>query len=246
MGLGGLVLLLLGAFLLVGAPFALARMRGPFVLRAVRVGGIAYAALMILVTLSTVVPLIGGGPASVSVPLAVHRLVRPSNVEFGPGPVAHIVDGGIDRATLTITGITVGTRILLIAAALALAGVAVTIALALARIAGATLRGEPFVPAVARSITMAAVVVAIGGTVSSVLQQIGEWRAGQDALYVTGWTGIGITDPSTTLAQLGWPDPAYFALDIPFLPIMLGLGLAAIAAVFRAGEHLQRDTAGLV
>jgi hypothetical protein len=86
----------------------------------------------------------------------------------------------------------------------------------------------------------------LGGALSAVLQQCGEWSAGRDALFVTAWGSTGISDPGTTLANLGWPDPAYFALQIPFLPLLLGLGLTAIAAVFRAGERLQRDTEGLV
>ncbi|MHA7862078.1 hypothetical protein ACX1DX_11990 [Tessaracoccus sp. Y36] len=35
-------------------------------------------------------------------------------------------------------------------------------------------------------------------------------------------------------------------LTIAFWPIFSGLALAAVAAAFRYGEELQRDTAGLV
>jgi hypothetical protein len=242
----GLVLLLVGAFAMVGAPLALARLRGPFVLRAVRVGGVVYAVLSVIVTAFTVIPLIAGGPSVVSVPLLVHRLLRPSGVMFETGPTATVTDGGVDRATLTLTGLGVPTRVLLICAALSVAAVSIVIAVALAQIAAAALRGEPFVPAAARSVTVVAVAIAVGGTLSAVLQQWGEWSAGRDALFVTAWGSASISGPGTTLADLGWPDPAYFALQIPFLPLLLGLGLTAIAAVFRAGERLQRDTEGLV
>lgn len=246
MGGSGLVLLLVGAFAMVGAPLALARLRGPFVLRAVRVGGVAYAGLSVIATAFTVIPLIAGGPSVVSVPLLVHRLLRPSGVTFETGPTATVTDGGVDRATLTPTGLGVPTRVLLIGAAHSVAAVSIMIAIALAQIAAAALRGEPSVPAAARSVTIVAVAIALGGISSTVLGQWGEWSSGRDALFVTAWGATGISNPGATLADLGSPAPAYFPLQIPFLPLLLGPGLTAIAAVFRAGERLHGDTEGLV
>lgn len=246
MGGSGLVLLLVGAFAMVGAPLALARLRGPFVLRAVRVGGVAYAGLSVIATAFTVIPLIAGGPSVVSVPLLVHRLLRPSGITFETGPTATVTDGGVDRATLTPTDLGVPTRVLLIGAAHSVAAVSIMIAIALAQIAAAALRGEPSVPAAARSVTIVAVAIALGGISSSVLGQWGEWSSGRDALFVTAWGATGISHPGATLADLGSPAPAYFPLQIPFLPLLLGPGLTAIAAVFRAGERLHGDTEGLV
>ena len=246
MGGSGLVLLLVGAFAMVGAPLALARLRGPFVLRAVRVGGVAYAVLSVIATAFTVIPLIAGGPSVVSVPLLVHRLQRPSGITFETGPTATVTDGGVDRATLTPTDLGVPTRVLLIGAAHSVAAVSIMIAVALAQIAAAALRGEPSVPAAARSVTIVAVAIALGGISSSVLGQWGEWSSGRDALFVTAWGATGISHPGATLADLGSPAPAYFPLQIPFLPLLLGPGLTAIAAVFRAGERLHGDTEGLV
>lgn len=241
----GLILLFLGVFVVIGGPLAMARSRGPFVLHSVRAGGVVYAVLTAAVTASTVFPLVTGGASVVSVPLQMHQLHVPSKVTFSSGPAATIVSGGVDRATLTLTGLSMPTRVLLVGGALALAAVSIVIAVALARIASAALHGEPFVPAAARSVTIAALAIALGGTLSAVLQQWGEWQAGQDALMVTAWSARGVSGP-VTLADLGWPDPAYFNLQISFLPLLLGLGLLAIAAVFRAGERLQRETDGLV
>ena len=241
----GLVVLILGAVALVVIPFLLAQRGGPFVLKVVRAGGVIYAVLTLAVTAGTVIPL-AGGDAQVSVPLHSDPVVIPKNVTFSSGPTALITGGGVDRATLSITHLGIPTRVLLIGAALAVAAVSVVIALSLSRIASTTLRGAPFVPGAARLVTVAAIAIAVGGTASAVLQQWGEWSAGQDALSVTAWTARHVTDASTTLSQLGWPEPASFALQIPFLPLLLGVGLAALAAVFRAGERLQRDAEGLV
>lgn len=240
-----LVLLLVAAIVLIGVPFAVSRLRGADVLRIVQVGGIAYAGLIVAITAGTVIPLIGGN-GQISVPLRSDAISRPRNVSFDQGPLAHITGGSIDHATLALTGLGVPTRILLIAAALVLAAVSVTIALALSRIAASTLHGAPFGHGIARVVVIAAIAIVIGGTLASVLQQWGEWSAAQDAFAVTSWSATHVTDPNTTLASLGWPTPGDFALQIPFLPLLLGLGLGAVAAVFRAGERLQRDTAGLV
>ncbi len=244
-GIGLLVLLALAALVLIGVPLVISRLGGPSVLRIVRVGGLAYAALSVLVAVVAVVPLIGGA-ATVSVPLQAGGIARPRNVTFDQGPLARITGGSIDRATLTLTDLGIPTRLLLIAAALVLAAVSIVIAIALSRIAASTLKGAPFTPGIARVITIAAVAIAVGGTVAAVLQQWGEWSAAQDAFTVTAWSATRITDPGTTLADLGWPSAGAFTLQIPFLPLLLGLGLGAVAAVFRAGERLQHDTAGLV
>ena len=244
-GLGSTLVLFFGVTAIIGVPVAVGLMRGPLVLRVVRVGGIAYAALIVLITAGTVIPLIGG-TAQVSVPLQSDPLKVPNNVSFSEGPLANVTGGGIDRATLMISHLGIPSRLLLIGAAVAIAAVSVVIALTLSRIAAATLRGAPFVPSVARAITIAAVAIVIGGTLSAVLQQWGEWSAGQDALSVTAWTAYHVGDATPSLAELGWPAPADFTLQIPFIPLLLGLGLGAVAAVFRAGERLQRDTDGLV
>ena len=43
-----------------------------------------------------------------------------------------------------------------------------------------------------------------------------------------------------------WLVTAPFALTVPFWPLGAGLALALLAAAFRAGERLRRDTEGLV
>ena len=50
----------------------------------------------------------------------------------------------------------------------------------------------------------------------------------------------GIDDPTVLM-----PEPR-LGLTIAFWPIFTGFALAAVAAAFRYGEALERDTAGLV
>ena len=53
--------------------------------------------------------------------------------------------------------------------------------------------------------------------------------------------------PTTSVDQGSVLLPApRLRLTIAFWPIFSGLALAAVAAAFRYGEELQRDTAGLV
>ena len=67
--------------------------------------------------------------------------------------------------------------------------------------------------------------------------------AARQVLEAGGWAwteDLGLEDPSVLL-----PQPR-LALTIEFWPIFTGMALAAVAAAFRHGERLQRDTAGLV
>lgn len=63
-------------------------------------------------------------------------------------------------------------------------------------------------------------------------------------------TGALLTAIGMTLAarSLDWPEgdlPPFF-FDIPLWPFLVALGMFALAAIFRHGARLQRETAGLV
>jgi len=160
------------------------------------------------------------------------------------GMSARIEGGGFTSATLALTDLSVPARILIglggVFAWLVPGAVATLLAVACFQL----LAGRAFAPVVARVTMTTAVIVAVGGIATQVLGDIGASIAASEALR---WSGAaypdvpGIDHPLTAW----WPAPALL-IELPFWPLAAGLGLAALAAVFRYGSVLQRDTEGLV
>ena len=65
-----------------------------------------------------------------AIPVEPEPIVVPPGVEFSEGPAAEIVAGGLDRATVTIAGLSIATRLLLAGSILAGGAMVVVIALA--------------------------------------------------------------------------------------------------------------------
>ncbi|BDV29560.1 hypothetical protein [Microbacterium terricola] len=160
------------------------------------------------------------------------------------GTPATRVGGGFTSAGLLVDGLSTGARVCwAISQALgwlvpgAIAGL---IAVACFQL----LAGRAFAPVVARMAMVTAVVVMVGGIAAQVLGDIAGSMAAAEVLQ---WTSAeyeevaGIED----VLQAWWPQPG-FGITFPFWPIAAGLAFAALAAVFRYGSALQRDTEGLV
>lgn len=192
-----------------------------------------------------------GERVTVDVPLRPFTPHAAAGIELG-SRVARITGGGVDHAELELSGLSAAPRILLASSTLLQTAVIVLLALIVVRLARAISAGDPF-RAGGRSLSAAAVVVGVGGVAWSVLGQLGGWLAGQDALAMNSWSaslkqvpGIEAVPGENALAQYGWPSPADFRLDLPFWPIAAAIALALVAAAFRAGVRLRRDTEGLV
>ncbi|MGI6877189.1 hypothetical protein [Microbacterium sp. gxy059] len=126
-------------------------------------------------------------------------------------------------------GLAVGIRVLLLLGRLLQIAVFAAPAAALFVLARDALAGTPFTRAVVRTVTAVAIAVAAGGILSHLLLDISGALAVRDAA-----------------ADLGLDAPPTFALSLPLWPLAAGVGIAGLAAVFRHGERLQRDTEGLV
>ncbi|MDR2998525.1 MAG: hypothetical protein LBU78_10455 [Microbacterium sp.] len=159
---------------------------------------------------------------------------RPS--EFGPcdGSVpavdtATVICDWSGGTTLQIAGLPLGLRSLLLLTALislilmAVPGVAVW------QIARRAEAGEPFDPRVARTLGVLAIIVLVLGILHDVLEPIGQTLAAHAALGNDDAYG-----------------PPMFELTVQFWPFAAALVLTALAAVFRHGHRLQRETVGLV
>ncbi|MFT3886927.1 MAG: hypothetical protein QM713_02005 [Arachnia sp.] len=216
-----------------------------------RLTSIAAILTLIVLGITTVVlsyTLLFSTEVGVTVPLAPTQPKLPDGVvEFHP--VATVVSAGTSSANLVIAGLTLPTRLLLLGGELAgtvTLGAVAVVALQAAR----ALRDGDIFRFAARAITTAAVIVAVGGLAWSILNDIGSWRAGVEALtsLTFGYDGpvtTGFVDSAEWLAQNGWPRPADFQVTIPFWPLGVGLGLALVGAAFRTGQGLRKDVAGL-
>jgi len=164
------------------------------------------------------------------------------------GMTATIVGGGVDRATLTLAGLSWETRLLLVTSWVIQCAMWVAISWVAVRLASSLEDGDIFRDC-ARTIAKVASIVAVGGLLGSILGDLGAWRAGVEALEHSGGGAdgaIAALDPFDNLAQYGWPEPYGFLVNIPFWPLAALLGLALIAAAFSAGHQLRQDTQGLV
>ena len=192
-----------------------------------------------------------GNETTVTVPIAVHTPdVKVSGVEIVK-PDATITSGGVDRATMTIHGLSWEPRIWLALEILIQTGVAVAIALVVKRLA-ANMRAERPFSGLARPLLISAYVLFGGSVLWSVAGSIGAHLAGVEALEVHGWTATGVVNaddfPSTVtdLSYLGWPEPASWSVNFSFVPFAVAFILALLGLAFRAGERLQSDAEGLV
>ena len=149
------------------------------------------------------------------------------------GMTATIVGGGVDRATLTLAGLSWETRLLLVTSWVIQCAMWVAISWVAVRLASSLEDGDIFRDG-ARTIAKVASIVAVGGLLGSILGDLGAWRAGVGALEHSGGGAdgaIAALDPFDNLAQYGWPEPRLPG-EHPFW-LLAAAGLALIAAVQR-------------
>lgn len=188
----------------------------------------------------------------VTVPLKVLPVRFPEGM-VDPDTVATIMSGGASQAELLVTGLTLPTRALLLGAELTGDVTIAAVAIVALRAAGA-LRGGDIFAFAPRAILATASIVLVGGLAWSVLGDVGSWRAGIEALHLSGFGAEGtlaqqLGDSSVPqeeiLASHGWLAPAGLTVEFPLWPVSIGLGLALVASAFSAGQGLRKDVADL-
>lgn len=211
---------------------------------------IIYAAITFVATVITIVTTLVSEVVSVTIPVRQFWPDVHPWVTLTGAPDASIVGGGFSTATVDIIGLGLDARLWL-AGGHALQGLTFTlIAVVVAMLSHRMLAGSPFRTALARSITVVAVVIAAGGMAWQLCFGIGGSIASEQALFVSGWTSGGPTSEITDYVlehfeSTGLPESTLM-IDLGFWPLLLGLALAVIGLAFRHGERLQRDTEGLV
>lgn len=216
-------------------------------------GSPVVSAALTLSTVWTVLSLIGVtlgvithltvNPLPMTVPVSSFWTGALPGIEITGGPTATVDGGGFTSAEIHVSGVSVAARITWTISqalwGLVPAAIAATLAVACFQL----LAGRAFATTVHRVILIAAIVVAVGGVAASLLGEIAGNLASTELFAVNSaqWHDIpGIDD-----ALEWWPDPRW-SLTFPLWPVAAGLGLAALAAIFRYGSSLERDTEGLV
>lgn len=142
-----------------------------------------------------------------------------------------LVCGHIDTADLTVAGLDGGLRMLLASGDLLLLVAAAVPGIVLAIACSQTLKGVPFTRVVSRWLLIGAVVVLVAGLGSELLGSLGRSILTSEIFPVEG---VAVSAPQV------------YSVSISFWPIAAAFGLGALGAIFRHGERLQHETAGLV
>jgi hypothetical protein len=138
----------------------------------------------------------------------------------------------VPTANATILGLTFAPRALL-AVGQVLGSVAIALpAVAIGVVCFQMLRGRPFARTASRALIIAALVVLVAGIGVDIASGIGRGLAAAEVLPRHG-------DGAVTAG-------AVYSLTVELWPFGAALALAALAAVFRYGFTLQRETEGLV
>lgn len=233
------------AIALLVAAAARARRRGdpsPVVSLALTLSAL-WAAFSLLGAVISVVQNLAAEAPRMSVPVARFWPELLPGVVIDAGPTAEVVGGGFMVAEVDVAGVSPLARGLWTTGQALWSLIPAAIAALIAVACFQLLARRAFDRIIVRVTMATAVIVAAGGTAAQLLSDIAGSMASHE-LFARGsaqWTEIpGIDDPFAW-----WPE-ATLNVSLPFWPIAAGLGLAALAAVFRYGSRLERDTEGLV
>jgi len=136
-----------------------------------------------------------------------------------------------DGLGLEIAGLPLGIRLVLLAGQLLMLALFALPAWVIRVITVNAQAGTPFAPRVAKTLGIAALIVLVTGIAHDLVVPIGQSLAA-----------------AAVLPEDGGPLAAsrFFSLTVQIWPFAGALGLAALAAVFRHGHRLQRETEGLI
>lgn len=203
----------------------------------------AWAALSLLGAVISVVQNLAADAPRMSVPVAPFWPDLLPGVVIDAGPTAEVVGGGFMVATVDVAGVSPLARGLWTMGQALWALIPAAIAALIAVACFQLLAGRTFDRIIVRMTMATAVIVAAGGTAAQLLSDIAGSMASHQLFTRESaqWSDIpGIDDP------FAWWPQATLNITLPFWPLAAGVGLAALAAVFRYGSRLQRDTEGLV
>lgn len=204
-----------------------------------------YAVGTVLFTGAQIVSDFTAHTVQVSLPVQQFWPILPAGAKITGGPTAHVVNGGFTNAAVGVSGLDVAARSWLAASTLLQGATVVALALVVATLCSTVLRSQPFRPTLTRGIRITAFVIMFGGIGWQICSAIGRSLAAHQVLQVESAVFKNKIDFTDITTIIGFPSPGSDG-SIDLWPIWVGLAFFALAAAFRYGERLQRDTEGLV
>jgi hypothetical protein len=161
----------------------------------------------------------GGTPLSLSTVAPLSEIPGDGSprIEFGVFPTADLVVHGLADGTRALLSLGEGIGMLLT--------IAVSVAIAVFFLSLA--RGRPFARPLFRLALLAGGTLVVGSLIAQVTSGFGEMNAAVELNPITD-------------------DLFIVGFDVDPTPLVLGFAIMALAAVFRAGSRLERETEGLV
>lgn len=197
--------------------------------------------------LSTSFATLWGPDVTVQLPVEQFWPAIPAGVDLQT-PLATVVAGGFTQATVSVNGLDTPARLWLAGAALLQALVGVTAGLIIARLCTAVLQRTLFGPQLIRGLRQVAGVVLLGGLGWQACQIVGGTLASEQVLGATSWSIDQATVGAdwTDLHQIMGLPSVVTSWEVNFWPIGGALAIFVLAELFRQGNKVQKEVAGLI
>jgi hypothetical protein len=218
-------------------------------------GSLAAATIALLLGAQTMFQFLWGRVVSISVATSPFWPKVPKGFDFRSNATGDYVSGGFDSATVEVSGISMGPRLMFAIAAMLLAVVVVLISLFVRRVAKAIESGSTLSAALAKSASFTGWVTLIAGSLSSILNLVGN-NIAQSELFGTqrsfGWDQSQVFENPWVSGNDANLDGVYgFIMPSPHLiidlwPIAIALALLLITKVIRRANKLEQEVEGLV
>ncbi|MEV8145651.1 hypothetical protein [Specibacter sp. NPDC078709] len=204
-----------------------------------------YVAGCVVGGLTAMVSTVWGDSVTVKLPVQEFWPALPGTVTIDT-PLATVESGGFTWANVSVSGLTIATRLMLAGAVVAQSALAVGAGLVIIKLCTSVMNRTLFVPALVKGVQIIAGVVFMGGTIWQACQIFGGSMAAEQVLGANAWELSGETIAWTDIHNIvGMPSVAYF-WEFNFWPIGVALVLMVLAELFRQGSKVQKDAAGLI
>ena len=204
-----------------------------------------FVAVSAIAGLAEIIRTIWQDVVTVKLPVQQFWPTLPDNVTMET-PLAPVEYGGFTWAMVGVSGLELDARLMLAGAVLSQVALAVVVGLTVVRLCSSLLCGTLFAPQLVRTMQQLAGVTLLAGIAWQVFQTIGGSIASEQVLGAAGWRLSSETITYTDIQSIiGLPSVSY-AWEFNFWPVGAALALIVLAELFRQGNKVQKDTAGLV